>query len=373
MTLRERIMSIYQGQTPDVVPYMLDLSHWFYHRWSLPWDLSVSYVDPEYKLIDYHKKVGAGFYMPNLAAFYSVVYPSDVNVSTVKRTKNDTPEIVWQIQTPVGSIKRTRVWQKHTYSWGIGKWSIRDEQGLQVFQYAMSRREFVPHWDCYRRWDEYVGDYGVVYLPLGYSAIGHLMSYWMGVEGVVYATVDYPNILHEAVDAVNENSLRLVDLACQSPASIVVMGDNFSSDVQPPSFFSEWSRPFYEEAIVRLHRAGKYVAVHVDGRLKGAIQMIREVGADCLDAITPTPMGDLNAAECREEAGTDLVLSGGVSPDLWTSNIPIEQFKDKVMEWLDQQKTNPRFIANAGDQVPPGAEEQRITIMRDLVEEHGRF
>ena len=32
MTLRERILAVYRGETPDVVPYMLDLSHWFYHK-----------------------------------------------------------------------------------------------------------------------------------------------------------------------------------------------------------------------------------------------------------------------------------------------------------------------------------------------------
>lgn len=69
MTLRERILAVYRGETPDAVPYMLDLSHWFYHRHRLPWDLSRSYEEPEYELINYHKKVGAGFYLPNLGSF----------------------------------------------------------------------------------------------------------------------------------------------------------------------------------------------------------------------------------------------------------------------------------------------------------------
>jgi len=36
-------------------------------------------------------------------------------------------------------------------------------------------------------------------------------------------------------------------------------------------------------------------------------------------------------------------------------------------------RTSPRLIAGAGDQVPPGADERRIGLMRDLVEEHGRL
>jgi hypothetical protein len=84
-------------------------------------------------------------------------------------------------------------------------------------------------------------------------------------------------------------------------------------------------------------------------------------------------MGDLSVEECRAEAGDDFILSGGISPDLWLPGIPLEDFEAKVLEWLGQKQKTFRFIANAGDQVPPGAEEQRISIMRDLVEEHGAF
>ena len=373
MTLRERIMAVYQGQRPDVVPYMLDLSHWFYHKEQLPWDLSVSYTEPERDLIDFHRRAGAGFYMPNLAAFYTTAYPSHVKVTTEKKATGGATDIVWRIDTPHGSIERTRVWQPQTYAWGVRQWGIRSGQDLRVFRAAMSGREYIPQWDCYQRWDEYVGDSGVVYLPLGYSAMGLLLNAWMGIEAVVYATADWPELLRETVDAINENNLRLVDLACESPADIIVMGDNFSSDIQPPSFFDQWSRPYYEEAVSRLHRAGKYVAVHIDGKLRGCLDMIRAAGADCADAVTPTPMGDLSPSECRAEAGDDFILSGGVSPDLWMPGVPIEAFERAVVDWLAQKGSTYRFIANAGDQVPPGAEERRIALMRDLVEEHGAF
>jgi len=373
MTLRERILAVYRGQRPDVVPFMLDVSHWFYQSRGLPWDIHLSNLEPERELIDYHKEHGVGFYLPPLPAFFSTIYPTDVKVITEKRTKNGVPEIHWRLETPLGTIQRVRRWEPRTYAWGIRQWGIRNERDLRVFQYAMSGRRFVPHWDRFREWDEYVGDCGVVYLPLGYSAVGHLLHYWMGVEGFIYATVDYPDPLEETIQAVNANTLDLVDLACTSPAEIVMLGDNFSSDVQPPSFFERWSRPFYEEAIARIHRAGKFVAVHIDGKLRGALAMFRDLGADCADAVTPVPLGDLTPAECREEAGPDFILSGGVSPDLWVPEVPLRDFEASVLDWLSQKEVTYRFIANAGDQVPPGAEERRIALMRDLVEEHGRY
>ena len=75
-------------------------------------------------------------------------------------------------------------------------------------------------------------------------------------------------------------------------------------------------------------------------------------------------MGDLTAAECRAEAGPDCGLSGGVSPDLWYSYVPEEDFITAVKDWLALKHASPRLLAAAGDQVPPGAEERRITLMR---------
>ncbi|MCC7261880.1 MAG: hypothetical protein IT369_05070 [Candidatus Latescibacteria bacterium] len=373
MTPRQQLLAVYSGQTPDQVPYMLDLSHWFYWQRRLPWDLSASYEEPEGALIDYHRQVGAGFYLPNLGAFYAAQFDDTVKATTTKETHQGAAQIRWRLETPLGSIERARRWEEQTYAWGISEWGIRSERDLEIFAWAMSRRTFAPRWEKYQAWVDYVGDRGVVYLPAGYSAMGYLMHLWMGVEQVVYAAADIPAALSRAVAAVNANNLELIDLLCTSPAEVVLLGDNFSSDMQPPSFFAAWSEAFYAEAIRRLHRAGKKVAVHIDGRLRGALAMFARIGADCGDAITPQPMGDLSPRQCREEAGTDFILSGGVSPELWLPQTPLPVFERKVIEWLELGRLSPRLIAAAGDQVPPGADEARIHRMRELVEEHGRY
>jgi hypothetical protein len=373
VTPRERILSVFRGETPDAVPCMLDLSHWYTHHFREPWDLSAAYEEPDHGLLEYHRRTGAGFYIANLAAFYTTHFPDDVQTSTRKHSVGGAPAITWRLETAHGAIERTRVWEERTYAWGMHTWGIRTAQDLAVFTDAMARRSYTPRWDRHAAWTRAVGDNGIVYISPGYSAMGHLLNYWMGIERAMYATVDMADTVHAAVDAVNANGLELIDLLAGSPAEVVLMGDNFSGDVQPPRFFDTWSRDFYTEAVRRLHRAGKRVMVHIDGRLRGAIGMIRNTGADGGDAITPTPMGDLTPAQCRDEAGPDFILSGGVSPDVWLPNVPVEVFRRKVLDWLALRQAGPRLIAAAGDQVPPGADEDRIRLMVELVEAHGRY
>lgn len=373
MTVRERILAVFRGEAPDVVPYMLDLSHWFYHRYRLPWDLTTVYEKPETALIDYHRRAGVGFYMPNLAAFYSAEFGADVRSTVSKGLRNEAPEISWRLETPLGAIERRRAWEETSYSWGISRWGIRDERGLRILARALGSRTYAPLWDNYRAWDDYVGEAGVVYALTGYSAIGHIMHYWMGVEGTVFAAADWPGTFRDVVDEINANNLKLIDLLAASPAEVICMGDNFSSDTQPPGFFNLWSGDYYREAIRRLHAAGKSVVVHIDGRLRGALRMIRDAGADGADAVTPAPLGDLTPDECRAEAGNRFILSGGVPPNLWLPDVPLDVFRKAVTDWLALKAAGPRLIANAGDQVPPGADEKRIGIMGELVEEFGRF
>jgi len=373
MTLRERILSVYRGITPDVVPFMLDLSHYYYHKNKIPWDLSRPYTEPEHDLIDYHRKMGAGFYLTPMGCGYSARYTNGVTANTKKETVNGIPVIRWSYETPLGKIERRRIWEEDSYSWGIREWSVQTEKDLRILAYALGSRTFEAKWDEYRKWVDYTGDQGVVYMSTGYSAIGYLLSLWMGIEGTMYATADMPEVMEEAVEQINESNLKLIDLLADSPAEIVIGGDNISSDVQPPHFFEKWSKKYYAEAARRLHAKGKFFAIHVDGRLKGALKMTAAAGADCADAVTPKPMGDLTPAECRKEAGNNYILSGGVPPDLWLPDSDLSIFKKTVTAWLELKETSPRFIANAGDQVPPFADEKRIMIMRELVEKHGKY
>ena len=74
MTERERLLTVYKGETPDRVPFFLDLSHWFAHKNKLPFDLSRPIMKVQSDLLDFHKKVGAGFYMPNGISYYDAAY-----------------------------------------------------------------------------------------------------------------------------------------------------------------------------------------------------------------------------------------------------------------------------------------------------------
>jgi hypothetical protein len=367
------MLAVYRGETPDRVPFFLDLFHWFRQKFHVPFDLTVAQTEPEWDLIDYHKKMQVGFYIPNVNSYYDSWFEPDVISTATKEMTSGGPEVTWRLETPIGVIERKRRWEEHSYSWNVSKWGVTTAQDLRVLGYALRRRLYKPSFERYYPWTEALGGLGVVYMSIGYSAMGHLLSYWMGIEKVVYAAYDMPDVLHQVVDEINANCLDAIDVVCRGPSEVIVLGDNFSADVQSPRFFKVWSEPFYREAYRRITAAGKYSAVHVDGRLRGLLKAMGDAGASCIDAVTPAPMFDLTPRQCRDEAGPNLILSGGVPPNVWMPQASDDDFKSAVLDWLEIRTLSPRLIAAAGDQVPPGAPEYRIEMMRDLVERYGRY
>lgn len=374
MTPRERILAVYNGEVPDRVPYMLDLSHYYLHKYNLPWDLCNGYPKPDTGLMDFTKKMGAAFYCPQQTHFWDVALGEDVKSTAQTRVVDGVPEIVWRFETPIGSIERIRVWEQGSYSWAIKKWGVTDEKDLAVLAYAMSSRRYRAIPQNYKDWADYIGEDGLVYLNSGYSAMGYLLNYWMGVENTVYASYDFEEELDDCVRRINDNNLQQIEMmASQFDAPVIIMGDNFSSDVQSPNFFARWSKDYYAKAYEIIHSYGKKVAVHVDGKLKGAIKMMKEIGVDCIDAVTPGSVGGCTPMQAREEAGHDLILSGGIPNELWYDYSELSDFEKAVTDWLALKEVSPALIIAAGDQVPPGAEESRILRLGELVAEYGNY
>ena len=62
MTLRERHLAVLNGKTPDVVPWFVELSYWFYSQKKQRFVPSPEKV-LDYEMIDLYKEVGAGIYI----------------------------------------------------------------------------------------------------------------------------------------------------------------------------------------------------------------------------------------------------------------------------------------------------------------------
>jgi hypothetical protein len=367
MTERERFLMILKGETPDRVPWFADLGHWYRAEAVSKWDLfSISNCTRE--VADLHREVKAGWYV-EVGSLYEEYYEEGVS-----RNRKMTGEFaVESYATPIGEITMERRWSPISFSWDVTKRMVETPEDLKILTYAVSRRRFRPRLENWDHIEAIGGDVGLGFPHLGYTGLGSLISYYMGVQSTIYAIYDEPELISRYIEVFNKKQLEIVDINCESKAPHFIFGDNLSSDVQPPEIFKRFSFEHYKEIARRLHVAGKTVSAHLDGMLNGILRPVAEAGIDVADACTPKPNGDLDPLEMRAQAGNDMVLFGGIAPSKWLPETSEKDFIEHVRQWLDLRKTSIKLVQSAGDQVPPGTELKRIKLVYDIVEEYGRY
>lgn len=367
MTERERLLKVLKGETPDRVPWFADLGHWFRAESGQQWDLfKVSNCTKE--IADLHREVRAGWYV-EVGSLHEEYY--DDGVIREKELIGD--RAVERFLTPIGEIYMERKWSPVSYSWDITKLMVENIKDLEILLYAVERKKFISRYENWSVMEQIGGDVGLGFPGIGYTGLGSLMSYYMGVQNTIYAIYENPDIMGKYISSYNRKHLELVDLYCKSPAPHIIFTDNLSSDVQPPDIFRQYSYNHYKALAEHFHKAGKTVSAHLDGMLSGILEIVAESGIDVADACTPAPTGDLIPLEIRKQAGNKMILMGGISPTMWLPSTSENDFISHVREWLDLRKINNRLVQSAGDQVPPGTELKRIKLVYDIVEEYGRY
>jgi len=89
----------------------------------------------------------------------------------------------------------------------------------------------------------------------------------------------------------------LYEIAAESPAPIVLCGDNIDGLLVNPKLFQKYFAPVYEKQAEVLHEHGKLMAVHMDGRIGVLRGLIAKTPIDIIEALHPPPMGDLPIGE----------------------------------------------------------------------------
>ena len=368
MKPNERVRAVYRGQVPDRVPLLLDLSHWYKKNRNVPFNLAgLSAVEPG--LVELHKQIGAVAYV-EMGGFYSLA-SGDPEVKTETRTENGV--FSTRIITPLGSLSEERVFNPDSYSYGIRKHLVESPADFPIVEYLMARLQCRPQWELYRAWQAALGDLAFPYAQLPYSGSGYLIARYMGVEATVYALRDEPAKVQRVVAAINACNLRILDAILDGPFETLIISDNYDSNVQTKEFFDAYVRDYYTEVARRVHAAGKYLAVHVDGESRGVLGWLAECGVDCADALTPAPMFAQSPVQMRAEAGSDLILSGGIPATVFGAGGSDAAFVECVRRWLDTRLASPRLIMAAGDPVPTDAPFHRIALLPELVEKYGKY
>ena len=366
MTPRERILAILSGEQPDQVPWAGDLDYWATYLIKTGQKPEGFIQSDDY--IQWHHDLGVGFYLQGYFPYKQVIKNCDIREWAEGQKKYR------EIITPLGTVRECWEYIPTSYSDGPVEHFLKSETDIPAMKFIYENTSFEPDYDFALKRLQQVGDQGVVLCYLPKSPFMHLLALEAGIMSLTMCAMMVPDELQDLLDIMKKTFDQAARIALDSPAEVLMIPENLSSEMVGPDFFERYMRPYQEEWTRKINEAGKYSFIHIDGTLRGLLKEEASVGFSVLEALTPHPVGDLKIESFSDFAGnTKSIFWGGIPGVYFTSSVSDDEFDRHVKHVLSVMIKEPRYVLGVADQVPPDGLEKRVRRVSELVEKYGQY
>lgn len=387
MTGRERILAAFRGEQPDYVPFAPNIWQWFYYHQthnSLPPELAEARHP-----VDALRCLGADI-LARWDTQHSVrtVYKAgefteeyagdgdwdDVMVTSFNRYPAHKSQCRRKFVSPEGTL--TQTWE-YTREAGADFeaehwWKTWDEYPAVLFM--LEAREYAFDENHFRAWVERVGNDGLVMLHLTESPLKAF--HWLaGPENASLFMLDHPEEMQALARIHEKKALALLESVVDNPlAELFISLDNLDSVFYPPYFYRDYCQSFFSRAAEMIHRRKKVFVVHACGHSRVLLPMVGASGVDCLEGVTPRPLGDVELSEVRGLAGAEsFTVNGGMDAHRQEireeSERSLHDYTQRLFESMGDKR---HFIFASSCNTSYLAPWQNLTYFRDAARAYGR-
>jgi hypothetical protein len=363
---RARALAVLRGQRPDRVPWFGDLDYLAtaqISRGQRPEGFKQSAA-----YLDWHRELRLGFYLQGYFPFRSIVEGCRETIWHEGRDR------VRRIETPHGTLQDRWTWLPDSFTEGPVEHMLKSAADLPAYQYCYAHTRYEADYAFGEQRGPQIGDLGLHLAYLPKSPFMQVVALDAGIITTVDLLEDAPGLLAETLEVMRGAHDAAAALAVASPAELLMIPENLSSESVGPALFERFMRPYQETWTARIRAAGKFSCMHLDGTLRGLLRQECTVGFDFIESLTPTPVGDLAVADWAGFCGaTPTRFWGGIPGAYFSPTVSEEEFERHVRATLAVMRTEPRYVLGVADQVPPDGLESRLRRVAELVEEYGAY
>ena len=226
-------------------------------------------------------------------------------------TRNGPGSLIRTYKTPLGSLTEV---QSIGIGYGMAGYAFRDWRGVipatseflvkkpedyRVLKFIVEDLHYEPYYYAIEDQVKCLGQDGIVVTDLPYEPMERLLLDWVEWKRFYTDLTKNTRAIDEIVQTLQKKyQEELFPIAADSPSEVVRYGGNVDSILVSPPMFQKYYTPSYSKFADMLHGKGKFLSVHMDGRLRTLANEIAKSNVDIVEAFTPPPMGDLplNAA-----------------------------------------------------------------------------
>ena len=331
MTPKERMVAVLNGEEPDKIPVCVYA------------EMLTQYHGGWYRRL---KERGLGIMRPS--GFYRPVWSltagrPNPRLPDVKYTRTDYIEKgVWKCRltydTPIGSITSTWMANQIAHLTTIEtpeEYFIKQPSDWRVINYIIKEIVDVlaPSYRSFTRGEDEIGDDGIAFIQLSYTA---WQRAWIEMAGPERAVIDFhmkPDEILEFIDLHRRWHTRLAEFAAGSPAKFVDIGENIS-DMTSPNYYKEYCKPIYEIYSKNFEGTGKVLGVHMDGRLGSIKKDIAETSINVVESFSVPPTGDISLTEVKNIWPDKMIFMNTASHMAWAEPAEVREYYELLAdEW----------------------------------------
>ncbi|MEI6788964.1 MAG: uroporphyrinogen decarboxylase family protein [bacterium] len=368
MNERDNLLELLKGGKPERVPWLGDLTYWVGELVGRGYKPADFFQSSAY--IDWHMDLGVGYYLQGYHPFKTSYQ------NCVVKDWRDGLKRYHQIETPKGTLRECWQSMPEDFTEGPIEHLVKTVADLPAYQYMHAHSRYEPDYTFAEQRLAQLRKTGagalLLYLPK--SPLMQMVALDAGIMALIEMQCEDPALLRETLAVVKESHDRAAQIAVDSPAEILMIPENLSAEVVGPDLFEEYMRPYQSQWASAIKQAGKYSCIHMDGTLKGLLRQECTVGLTFIEAMTPSPVGDLAVGDWADFCDNkETILWGGIPGGYFTPLVSDAEFDRHIRETLAVMRRSPQYVLGVADQVPPGALESRVRRVRELVNECGAY
>ncbi len=352
MTRSQSIERIFHGEPPDYVPFVLK-------GWRIP------FCRAERQL----RNDGLGII--DSAGVYGIRSPN-VTSESHGFTEGGIGYTRTTVRTPVGELSSVtrRLGSEKTESttWTIEPMFKRPED-YRVLRFLVEDQQVTPAYDRFRRAQQQMD--GEAFFKTGAPGIAlHTIMYsYLGIETFALEWADRRDEIIALNDLMTAKQRQIYEVVAGSPALVVQLGGNYSSEVLGRDRFRDFVLPHWEEACGILHDGGKMPGSHLDANNRLWATEIGDSGLDWIEAFTPAPDTDMSVADAREAwPGKTMFINYPSSVHLQ----PAARIEKATKQILRDCAPGDRFIVGITENVPENRWRESFRTILDTCRRFGR-
>jgi hypothetical protein len=268
-------------------------------------------------------------------------------------------------QTPYGDLTE-RLKLTVDEEWRTVEFPAKSVADLKAVRWLHDRQENAFSEANFLQGQDYVGERGEGQFYLPKSPYQALAQVWMKLHHLIYALADDRAEVEDTFKAIDASYERMyAQIAASGMVKIINFGENIHEALLSPRYFEQYLIPWWEKRSGQLRQAGIFTHMHLDGYFHSLLKYLKDLPFDGIEALTPTPQGDVTLEEMKENLG-DKILLDGIPAVLFMDTYSREELMacvEKVVAYF-----HPRLVLGVSDEVPEGSGQEAIERVRMVSE-----